>query len=219
MFARLREPVEVKLVGQDWIIGLVGPTLLAIAAIVAASLAAYVASRNHREQLDHDRALRERDHTRNVLDAAIEDVMATVERLSALSVATEAMEKKRDKYDATLQDDDADPDSKADARSGLTEISKTLSARSKETATKILEMHVGNGRLKLRFGVLGDIPVAHDELGDACRKYLKTLSLAASKNRTEEQEKETGEADTECTEAFATLMVLCEEWFAGTVAS
>lgn len=50
---------KVELVGENWF-QLAGPALLALAAIVAALVAAYVAIRNHKTQLEHNARSRAR---------------------------------------------------------------------------------------------------------------------------------------------------------------
>ena len=62
---------EVELVSNEsWWSENIGPLVVAGAAVFAASLAAWIADRNHKRQLVHDRDLQNQDHIREVLDAA-----------------------------------------------------------------------------------------------------------------------------------------------------
>lgn len=64
---------RVELVSNgSWLSENIGSIVIAVAAITAAFLAAFVADRNHKRQLAHDRFLHNRDDTRAVMDAAVE---------------------------------------------------------------------------------------------------------------------------------------------------
>lgn len=64
---------EVELVSdQSWLSENLGSVVVAVAAITAAFLAAWVANRNHKGQLAHDRFLQNQEDTRAVMDAAVE---------------------------------------------------------------------------------------------------------------------------------------------------
>jgi len=62
---------EVELVSDEsWLRENLGSVLIAVAAIFAAALAAWVANRNHKRQLTSERILQRQDHIREVVDAA-----------------------------------------------------------------------------------------------------------------------------------------------------
>jgi hypothetical protein len=80
--------LEVQLVpthSENWLEHNSGSILLALAAIAAASLAALVATLNHRGQLAHDREMRNRDHTRDTIDAAVEGANQAIDRATDFS--------------------------------------------------------------------------------------------------------------------------------------
>jgi hypothetical protein len=101
----LAQPLEVEEVGTSFLEGLAGPALIAVAAIIAAFLAAWVARRNHAEQLANDRALRDLDHARQSIGAAVERVVEAREAVAKLSVvvkrAHEAREATREAHGAS----------------------------------------------------------------------------------------------------------------------
>jgi hypothetical protein len=84
VLAALPQPLEVEEVGRSFFSGLAGPALVAAAAIIAAFLAAWVARRNHAEQLANDRRLRDLDHARRSLDGAVQNISEAVRVLSEL---------------------------------------------------------------------------------------------------------------------------------------
>ncbi len=87
MFAALPQPLEVEQVGGSVFEGLIGPIIIALAAIFAASLAAWIARRNHGQQLRHDREMRDLSHARASLSSAVETVAEAVDSVSALATA------------------------------------------------------------------------------------------------------------------------------------
>jgi hypothetical protein len=64
--------------GPNFLEGLIGPALVAVAAIIAAGLAAWVARRNHSSQLAHDRQLRDTGYARRSIGLAVEDISEAV---------------------------------------------------------------------------------------------------------------------------------------------
>lgn len=70
--------------------------LLATAAIAAAGLAAFVAIRNQRQQLNHDRFLRSQDHIRDTIDAVLVSANEARNIMERLTAAVETMEETRD---------------------------------------------------------------------------------------------------------------------------
>lgn len=59
-----------------------GSILVALAAVFAAGLAAWIARKNHAEQLAHDRAIRDLGHARQSLSAAVETVADAVDSVT-----------------------------------------------------------------------------------------------------------------------------------------
>jgi hypothetical protein len=66
---------------------LIGPLLVAIAAIVAAGLAAWVARRNHSSQLAHDRQLRDMDYARRSIGLAVNNIAVAVDTATSYGTA------------------------------------------------------------------------------------------------------------------------------------
>jgi hypothetical protein len=99
MLAALPQPLRIEQVGDTVLEGLLGPALIALAAISAAFVAAWVARRNHEQQLRHDRELRDLDHARQSINSAVETVAEGVDAMSKLSVASEAASEARQRVE------------------------------------------------------------------------------------------------------------------------
>jgi hypothetical protein len=87
---------KVELVGgETWWTHNGGSLVVAVAAIFAAGLAAYVAIKTHQGQLNHDRRERNRGHIREVLDAAASAAgsarQALIRYTSAIGVVERAL--------------------------------------------------------------------------------------------------------------------------------
>jgi len=101
-----QKPIAVEVVGERGLHDLLGPALLAIAAILAAGLAAYVAVRNHRAQLAHNRTERDREHARESIRAAAETIAETLDPLGAYELAVRANDKAEKHVEALTGSDD-----------------------------------------------------------------------------------------------------------------
>jgi hypothetical protein len=85
MLSAISQPLEVHQVGgASFLESLIGPLLIAAAAVLAASLAAWVARKNHSEQLANDRAMRNLDHARRSIGAAVETIQEGIHDLTTL---------------------------------------------------------------------------------------------------------------------------------------
>ncbi len=85
MFGAIPQPLEVHQVGgTSFLESLIGPLLIAVAAVAAASLAAWVARKNHGEQLENDRAMRDLEHARRSIGAAVETIQEGIHALTTL---------------------------------------------------------------------------------------------------------------------------------------
>jgi hypothetical protein len=87
MLAALPRSLEVEQVGGTFLEGLAGPILIALAAVFAAGIAAWIARKNHSQQLRHDREMRDLSHARASLSSAVETVVEAVDSVSELTTA------------------------------------------------------------------------------------------------------------------------------------
>jgi hypothetical protein len=92
---------KVELVGGgDWLSQNLGSILLAIAAVSAAFLAAWVAKRNVEKELTNDRLLRNRDHIRDTIDGASSVAGDARIAVDDFLETAQALETARDKHAA-----------------------------------------------------------------------------------------------------------------------
>jgi hypothetical protein len=108
MLAALPQPLEIQEVGGNGFLeGIAGPALIAVAAIIAAFVAAWVARRNHEEQLGNDRSLRDLDHARQSINSAVETVAEAVDACSGFAVAAWAASEACERAEEAQSETDA----------------------------------------------------------------------------------------------------------------
>jgi len=149
--------------GEGWINQNSGSVLVALAAIVAATLAAYTANRRHREQLAHDREMRNRDHTRDTLDAAVEGVSTAIESVSNFAAAVETIGSQLpDLHRET--DPNLNDEVPADKIKRLAKIKDELSLARNAAHDARTAMHSSRLRLEIRLSKSHPIVESHNQL-------------------------------------------------------
>lgn len=149
--------------GESWINHNSGSLLVALAAIVAASLAAYTANRRHGEQLAHDREMRNRDHTRDTLDAAVKGVSTAIDSTSNFAAAVETVGPRLpDLHRET--DPNLNDKVPADKVEHLAEIKEELSLARNAAHDARTAMHANQLRLEIRLGENHPIVASHNQL-------------------------------------------------------
>src|SRR4051794_15183673 len=159
--------VKVELVGEGGLLGVfvsvLGPLLIAGAAVLAALVARKTANERQAEQLahdserqreqlrhdsarqkrqlQHDREMRQREHARGALDSAIEEVRETLDALLDLEHQAKNCEEARQ-----------EPENKPSANAS--ELMKS----SKAFTSKMLEFHGIIARVMVRLGAEEEIP-------------------------------------------------------------
>lgn len=187
---------KVELVGhEDWWSHNASAVILAVAAITAAAIAAFIAIRNQQAQLAHDRYLRNQEHIRDTLDAALvsaNEVRNMVERLIA---SIEVIEETREEGKEVPRDID--------------EIAEKFR---EESLSKLQGMRAAQVRLETRLG--GEHPVAASHL-NALLAY-NTLFRKAHGGITGPREASIQEGDEErkhsAKHAFEGFQRACHQW-------
>jgi hypothetical protein len=209
--------LEVKLVEDDSVLNLIGslgPLFIALAAIGAALIAWRSAGTRLAKQLAHDREIRRREHIRDALDSALEIVGETIRAYADFLTDVELTETRRLHLAIDLDDDEADEETTANLREQMIEANLELRGEWGSTFLRLDELGAAITRLKLRFGVGHDIPVAAEELRKRWEMVRDAFHWAIDSNRTNEQIDEANDANERAAEAYATLMTACSAWLA-----
>lgn len=219
LFAVAREPVEVQLVGDngyglDVVVAIIGPLLIALAAVVAAFVAAHTANRRQRAQLDHDLEVRHREYVRDVLDSSVELARRSMERVAAFKQSVEMLEGKRFALTAAVEDPEGSPSDQESARAALGGLLESYARSSSEAGRAIVEMSAAHFRLGLALGLRHDVAAAFETLGDKADELVDSLSPGLSENRSEQARVDSSALDDEVGTAFGVFMARCEEWLA-----
>lgn len=148
-----------------------GSVLLAVAAIFAASLAAYVASRNVRKQLAHDRLLRTQDRREDTIEAAVTSANEAVIDINSFASDVMTTEIWRGTAEEVLADQSSSADEKAAAVSASKKWRGELEAKRDACYPKLNAMRAANIRLELRLG--DEHPIVATQ--DATREALFAL--------------------------------------------
>jgi hypothetical protein len=212
VFGALPQPLEVKEVGEGWLAHLAGPALLAVAAIFAAAIAAYVASRNHTEQLDHDRELRDREHIRDTIDAAFEAAHDLIRKVTVWENQIKFGEDKRTAYEE-MAENATEEEAKTNAEEKLEEINRGLTKEGLDIMETEIATTVFLMRLRLRLGKDHRIVTEHDAFRKAIKAQRKCLERGEMRNRTTAEIDEAKRLDSASTQAAEVFLAACEEWF------
>jgi hypothetical protein len=187
---------KVELVGsEDWWTHNSSAVILAVAAIVAAAIAAFFAIRNQREQLAHDRYLRNQDHIRDTIDAALvsaNEVRNTVERVVA---SIEVIEEIRDEGRETSP--------------AITEKAGTFR---EETMTKLQDMRAAQVRLETRLGEEHLIATSHWEALAAYNTLFQKAHGGIAGPRETSLREGDEEREDAARQAFEEFQGACHQW-------
>jgi hypothetical protein len=150
---------------------------IAIAAITAAGLAAFVAVRNQRRQLAHDRLMRSRDYVRDAIDEAAK---AAGEARIAAEGALEArqeLEQRRDEIEKAKKENPGGP--RLWGISDLVDVADEKRHLAKESLNHMRE---ARSRLNLRLAHDDPVVVAYENLREALRS-LFSVDESLKENR------------------------------------
>ena len=172
---------KVELVGgESWWSHNLGSLVVGVAAIVAAGLAAYISVRNHKQQLAHDREIRDRDATRKAIEIAVQGMSGFILEGVTFAEKIRILEKNR----ALIAEDPDDDEAAAWQRrlhSAESEANKIVPSIYAATNT----MHANTILLAIRLGKKHPITTAHAETREALKLWFVGLSRARTNNRDE----------------------------------
>ena len=192
--------------GGSWLSQNLGSVLLAVAAIVAASLAALVAILNQRRQLDHDRFLRNRDYQKDVVDATFEGVNDSIDKLSNLGAQVAARDSQRMEW--------AEEEAETGRRSEPQQRWKRKTEADMAAAyASVITMGFDHSRLALRFEEAHPIVEAHQHVEQELKKWLDALVDAVSKGSTTTLPEVMDSLKGGSGKALAAFRGACQDWF------
>ena len=205
--------VEVELVGgESFWVGLAGPALIAIAAVIAAIVAARTANQRQAAQLWHDLEARREEHVRDALDLAVEQIPEMLSAVHQTEFAVEGLEARRPDLQATIEDFSAPEDVQRQAEKALAELKLELASRAKHAHEKSPEMLSASIRLNIRLGDDSELADAHEALFTAWDKQLDSLGSAATENRNNDELASYEDLDANATAAYSAFYAVCRDW-------
>jgi hypothetical protein len=192
---------------------LLGPALIAAAAVIAATVAARTANSRQREQLAHDRALRAREHIRDTVDAAADRAIAALEAFTDFEVEIDENERIRSEQSELLASEHASLEEKVAARKRLRGLVEESAAAGETASARAAEVIATQARLRLRLGVSDPIVICSKVMAEKFVDLEVKLGAGLDQNRSDEEIASAKEADKVATRAFRQFMSTCEAWF------
>jgi hypothetical protein len=200
MVGVLQSVQKIELVGgETWLAHNSGPLVLALAAF----LAAYVALRNHRQQLENDRHLRNKEHMQDAVDSALESINSALDKLGDLgSCVGTRDEEKREWEEAEAPTERY--------RKWRQEVSDAV----RQSSDGLLSMRFDQARLELRFSNRHPIVARHQEVRTALDTWYDRLVEGVQKefDGTLDDILESLE-DTNSGQAIDAFKAACRKWF------
>lgn len=189
---------KVELVGEEsWLSHNLGSFLVGLAAIVAATLAAYVSTRNHKQQLAYDRKIRDRDAIRESIDASVRGISDLVLQGVTLSDNVRTLEEMRASFE---QGDEKGADALARQQTQVKKATAPIKASVPDLSAAINTVHADTIHLAIRLGKEHSVSRSHTKAREALKTWILLLNQGLGRNRTEDELKATAEGQ----KAFAT---------------
>jgi len=188
---------KIELVGgEGWWQKNGGSVALAIAAITAAAIAAYVAIRNHRQQLAHDRYLRNQDHMRNTIDAALVSANETRNAMDRFMASVETLEEARNE-NKDISEDFQD-EAKGDAD---------------ESLLRLQAMRAVQVRVETRLGIEHPVATSHRDAFASYNRIFTEVVDGLRANREEQVREGDAEREQVAQDGFEAFQTACHGWF------
>lgn len=201
---------KVELVGgESWWSHNSGSLLIGLAAIVAAGLAAYVAIRNHDQQLAHDREIRDRDATRQAIDDAVRGITDFVLQAVTLSGHVEALEKARSGLSGI---DLSDTDARARQKDQIDQATAAARDIVLPVSAATNAVHADTIHLSIRIGKTHPVTAAQIRFRDSLKKWVLIIDEGLARNRTAEELQAESQCQQEIGKARNEFEAACFAW-------
>ena len=201
---------KVELVGgESWLTHNFGSMVIGLAAIFAAGLAAYISVRNHKQQLSHDRAIRDRDTIRKTIDEAVRNMSGFILEGVTFAAKIRALERARNDLEESDQEEEkALPNQQKQLSHAEKVVTEALSPIYAATNT----MHADTILLAIRLGKKSSISESHAETRETLKAWFVSLSKGRVKNRDEGEREASEQALKTVSQARTTFETACYEW-------
>jgi hypothetical protein len=203
-----QKPIAIEMVGESWWHGLLGPALLAVAAIVAAGLAAYVAIRNHRDQLAYDRAIRDREYGRESIRAATETIVETLDPLNTYELAIRA----NDKATKHAEPVENSANEQAEASEQLKRRTKRVRMTRDNVGPLLIKMTADSISLRIALGADEPVVKRYRELSKAFNDRFRMCAPTDEGRAKREVAVRDGDPQAKAKAALEAFQTACEEW-------
>jgi hypothetical protein len=198
----IQQPIEVNVnQGPSFL----GPLLIAAAALVAAVVAAYW----HRAQLRHDRVLRDLEHARTSISAAVETVAGAVDAMSDFLVAARAADEAKRRAQSIEDSDNLGEAEMTEALAAETQAIQRVAGARQRASPFLTRMLADRMRLRIALGPDSEVITRHKELTEAFRKWFTDLAPEARASRKSNDDDAAG---TEIRPALKRFEVACQQW-------
>ena len=209
MLEALQQPLKVEVVHQGT--ALLGPLIIASAALVAAVVAAYW----QRRHLDHDTAVRDQEHAREVIASVAASIAGAINAMAAFSVATTEADKKgleAQKREAAIDPDHATATQIDAAKDALRRQAKAVERviESRHETSPYLDQLLAN-TISLRIA-LGQTSPAAKKYEDLLAAFFNRFSYLSPDNQSQRERDGKGDAEGWLRQPLRQFEEACEEW-------
>jgi hypothetical protein len=168
---------KVELIGgESW----VAHNSVAFAAIAAATLAATVAILNRRAELKHDRDMRNRDHTRDVIDQSYVQIAQTIKEVSELMGMVQGTEISREEAAS-------DPNSAPETSQQKRKVDQELDTGRDRMHPIIMDLFTTSARLEMRLGEGHPVAETHHRVRSSIAEICDRAPSSLDTNRGPEE--------------------------------
>jgi hypothetical protein len=202
---------QVELVNNEsWWSQNSGSIFLAVAAILAAGLAAYVATRNHRQELQHDRKMRNREATREVIDDSLERIGEALMLTATLGSEVWALEQERRPLTEPGLEDEQQ---RAAATASVEEAAKLVMGVIEPAFDAANMMDTDRMRLAIRLGDGHPVVAHHRKTREALNQWHDAIVVGTKRNRSDDEAMDAQARLEEFGQAKSQLDAACRDWF------
>jgi hypothetical protein len=209
VLAVLTEPVDIRLTDDRSfpLIEVLGPLAVVIAGVVGAWLAARYAETQQERQFAHERAMRERDATRAILDELGRYITTAIDKVSSLAAVVKVLEDLRHEEEAAPDDEE-----RLKLAKRYTQVQQQIIDAQQPAHSALIDGLAWVFRLQLRFEPDDPVLVQFEKWRAAFEKWHTRVVELAMEPWDENDEAELDELGKAAAEALLGFSVAAREW-------